>query len=53
MGVEEVGEKYRCILCGNEVTVTKAGGGTLVCCKQPMEKIEDVRKTLYGHKRTD
>ena len=25
---------------GNEVTVTKAGGGVLVCCGKPMEKIE-------------
>lgn len=38
MAVEKVGEKYRCNVCGNEVTVTKAGGGELVCCKQPMEK---------------
>ena len=40
MAVEQVGEKYRCNVCGNEVTVTKAGGGTLVCCEQEMEKIE-------------
>ncbi len=32
MGVNEVGEKYRCNICGNEVTATKAGGGVLVCC---------------------
>lgn len=30
----------RCNVCGNEVTVTKVGGGELVCCGQPMEKIE-------------
>ena len=36
MGVKKVGEKYRCNVCGNEVTVTKVGGGTLVCCGQPM-----------------
>ena len=40
MKVEKVGEKYRCNVCGNEVTVTKVGGGELVCCDQPMEKIE-------------
>ena len=40
MAVEEVGEKYRCNVCGNEVVVTKAGGGVLVCCGQEMEKIE-------------
>jgi desulfoferrodoxin-like iron-binding protein len=38
MGVKSVGEKYRCNICGNEVEVTKAGGGQLVCCGQPMEK---------------
>jgi len=41
MGVEKTGEKYRCNVCGNEVVVTKVGGGELVCCKQPMEKIEE------------
>ncbi|RJR17138.1 MAG: desulfoferrodoxin FeS4 iron-binding domain-containing protein [Nitrospiraceae bacterium] len=39
MGVENVGEQYRCDICGNEVKVTKAGGGELVCCGEPMEKI--------------
>ena len=28
---------YRCPLCGNIVEVIHAGGGTLVCCDQPME----------------
>jgi desulfoferrodoxin-like iron-binding protein len=40
MAVKKVGEKYRCNICGNEVTVTKVGGGELVCCGKPMEKIE-------------
>jgi len=40
MAVEVVGEKYRCNICGNEVTVTKVGGGTLVCCGEDMVKIE-------------
>ncbi|NQT91093.1 MAG: desulfoferrodoxin FeS4 iron-binding domain-containing protein [Candidatus Omnitrophica bacterium] len=40
MAVEKVGEKYTCNVCSNEVVVTKAGGGELVCCNQPMEKIE-------------
>jgi len=39
MAVGEVGEKYRCNICGNEVTVTKAGGGTLVCYGEDMKKI--------------
>jgi len=28
MGVKKVGEKYRCNVCGNEVTVTKVGGAS-------------------------
>ncbi len=40
MSVKNVGEKYRCTVCGNEVTVTNAGGGTLVCCGQDMELVE-------------
>jgi len=40
MAVEKIGEKYRCNVCGNEVTVSNVGGGELVCCKKPMEKIE-------------
>lgn len=40
MGVEMEGAKYLCNICGNEVTVTKAGGGTLVCCDEEMELIE-------------
>jgi desulfoferrodoxin-like iron-binding protein len=39
MSVEQVGEQYRCNICGNEVTVTRAGGGTLVCCEEEMEKV--------------
>ena len=38
MGVGKAGETYRCEICGNEVTVTKAGGGTLVCCGKSMVK---------------
>jgi len=40
MKVKKVGEKYRCNICGNEVTVTKVGGGILVCCGENMEKID-------------
>jgi superoxide reductase len=39
MMMKEVGEKYRCNVCGNEVEVIKVGGGTLVCCGQEMEPI--------------
>ncbi|MFA5319891.1 MAG: desulfoferrodoxin FeS4 iron-binding domain-containing protein [Candidatus Omnitrophota bacterium] len=40
MGVEKAGEKYLCSVCGNEVVVTKVGGGELVCCGKPMGEIE-------------
>jgi superoxide reductase len=40
VAVEKIGEKYRCNECGNEVVVTKVGGGVLVCCGQDMEKME-------------
>lgn len=40
MAVEQVGEKCRCNICGNEVVVTKVGGGTLVCCEEEMQTIE-------------
>jgi desulfoferrodoxin-like iron-binding protein len=39
MAVKKIGEQYRCTICGNEVSVTKAGGGTLVCCGKSMDKI--------------
>lgn len=39
VGVQRIGEKYRCNVCGNEVEVTKVGGGTLVCCGEDMELI--------------
>ncbi len=41
MKVKKVDEKYRCNICGNEVIVTKVGGGELVCCGELMEKIEE------------
>lgn len=30
---------YRCPICGNIVEVVEVGGGTLVCCGKPMEKM--------------
>ncbi len=41
MGVKQVGEKYLCSVCGNEVIVSKVGGGTLVCCGQNMGMIKE------------
>jgi desulfoferrodoxin-like iron-binding protein len=41
MAVTTIGERFRCNICGNEVTVTRVGGGTLVCCGEDMEKVEE------------
>jgi len=41
MPVENIGEKYVCRICGNEIEVIKVGGGTLVCCGQDMDRIQD------------
>ncbi len=40
MAVKAEGEKYVCAICGNEVVVTKAGGGSLVCCGKNMKLVE-------------
>lgn len=39
MGVTKEGEKFQCDICGNEVQVTKVGGGELVCCGEPMKTV--------------
>jgi desulfoferrodoxin-like iron-binding protein len=46
MAVKEVGEHYRCSICGNEVKVTKVGGGELVCCGKPMIKMDQQDKEI-------
>lgn len=33
-------EFYRCGVCGNLVALINKGGGQLVCCNQPMMKLE-------------
>jgi superoxide reductase len=37
----EVGQVYRCKICGNQVKVVEAGGGVLVCCGVPMKLTEE------------
>ena len=46
MAVQEINERYRCNICGNEVVVTAAGGGTLVCCGEDMEQLETIGPTV-------
>ena len=41
MAVKEIGEVYRCSICGNMVEVVHAGGGTLVCCNKPMDLLAE------------
>ncbi len=36
MAVKKEGEEFVCEVCGNEVIVTKVGGGILVCCGKEM-----------------
>lgn len=37
MAVTEKGQIFTCDVCGNEVIVTKVGGGSLVCCGKDMK----------------
>lgn len=37
----KLNEIYKCNVCGNMVEVVHAGGGTLVCCGQPMELLNE------------
>ncbi|MCX7784696.1 MAG: desulfoferrodoxin [candidate division WOR-3 bacterium] len=32
---------YKCKICGNIVEVLHTGGGTLVCCGEPMELLQE------------
>lgn len=38
--VKEIGEVYKCDVCGNVVEVQEVGGGELVCCQKPMTLIK-------------
>lgn len=35
----KLGKSYYCDTCGQEVKVTKEGGGVLVCCGKPMREL--------------
>ncbi len=36
----DVNEIYLCEICGNKVKVLEYGPGVMVCCGQPMTKVE-------------
>ena len=40
----EILEMYKCNVCGNIVEVVISGAGELVCCGQPMEKMQEQNK---------
>jgi superoxide reductase len=40
----EVGQKWRCDICGNIVEVVHEGADSLVCCGQPMNLIKKGKK---------
>jgi superoxide reductase len=37
----DVGQVYKCNICGNVVEVLNAGAGELVCCGEPMELLDE------------
>ena len=41
VAVKNIGEKFICQTCGNEVVVTAVGGGTLSCCGHKMKRLEN------------
>ncbi|MDD4924333.1 MAG: desulfoferrodoxin FeS4 iron-binding domain-containing protein [Dehalococcoidales bacterium] len=53
MSVKNTGEIYRCAICGNEVSVLIAGGGTLCCCGQDMQKVTDIQDVEISRRLPD
>jgi len=41
----QVGQIYKCAICGNTVEVKAAGVGELVCCGQPMGSVPEKQET--------
>ncbi len=41
---KEIGEIFKCSVCGNIVEVLYVGGGELVCCGKKMEKMPEKNK---------
>ena len=38
--VKKENEVWRCEICGNVVQIIEVGGGELICCGDPMIKVE-------------
>ncbi|MCK5306722.1 MAG: desulfoferrodoxin [Candidatus Omnitrophica bacterium] len=43
-------ELYRCDICGNVIEIVSEGAPALVCCNQPMEKLEAKTEDEGGEK---
>ena len=41
----QIGQIYKCAICGNTVEVKAAGIGELVCCGQPMGLVTEKQET--------
>jgi superoxide reductase len=47
----EVGQMYKCEICGNLVSVIENGVGELVCCGQPMSLLEEHTEGQEGKEK--
>jgi len=50
MGVEKMGEVYKCEICGNIVEVLDVGGGDLICCGEKMKRLEEKTEDIGKEK---
>ena len=41
MKEKKIGQIFSCSVCGNEVIVTKIGGGELKCCDRSMQTFQE------------
>lgn len=44
-------ELYKCNVCGNVVSILEAAAGTLVCCNQPMENLQEKSLDVEGQEK--
>ena len=46
-----IGEVYKCNICGNIVYVLEAGDGDLICCGEEMELLQGDEAKAYAQRR--
>ncbi len=44
-------EIYECKVCGNVIEILETGNGTLVCCDEPMEKLNPTVTEKEGYEK--